>query len=226
MAKQQKHVTPKGVAIFPHLNTPDTKFDRDGAYNVTLKLHEGDDGVQKLLDMIDEATDTAYQNALKDIKSAKTRREIEKQVPYDYEEDEDTGERTGYVLFKFRRKASGVDDNGKRWKATIPMFDAKKNPVTEQVGGGSVIRVSFHMAEYYVAGQKKAGVSMRIAGVQVLELKSFGVDADSLGFDEEDGFESSGEVDAGESGEQDEPEREREPGEDDEPEDENESPDF
>ena len=33
-------VTPRGTAVFPHLNTPDTKFDENGVYSTKLALSD------------------------------------------------------------------------------------------------------------------------------------------------------------------------------------------
>ena len=36
--KKQQIVTPRATAVYPWLNTPDTKFNADGEYKVTLKM--------------------------------------------------------------------------------------------------------------------------------------------------------------------------------------------
>ena len=48
------------------------------------------------------------------------------------------------------------------------------------------------MAPYFVEGQAVCGVSLRIEGVQVIELVSGsgGRSADAMGFGEEEGFEA------------------------------------
>ena len=35
---QEKIVSPKGIAVYPWLNRPDTKFSADGDFKVTLKV--------------------------------------------------------------------------------------------------------------------------------------------------------------------------------------------
>lgn len=46
-------VTPKGLAVYPHLSKPDTKFNKDGVYTTKLKL-EGEPA-EVLAKTIDDA---------------------------------------------------------------------------------------------------------------------------------------------------------------------------
>ena len=41
-ANQIKIVTPRAIAVYPWLNRPDTKFNPDGDYKVTLKIEAED----------------------------------------------------------------------------------------------------------------------------------------------------------------------------------------
>ena len=53
--KNVRITTPTGVAQWPRLNEPDTKFDKDGVYSVGLRLPKDDAGelistISKVLD--------------------------------------------------------------------------------------------------------------------------------------------------------------------------------
>ena len=58
MAKNQRVqiVSPKGTAVYPWLNRPDTKFSDDGEYKVTLKIsaEEAQPLIQKLDKMLED----------------------------------------------------------------------------------------------------------------------------------------------------------------------------
>lgn len=38
MAKKKKFVTPAGIAVFPRLNRPDTKYNEYGTYSADLRI--------------------------------------------------------------------------------------------------------------------------------------------------------------------------------------------
>ena len=57
--KKQQIVTPKATAVYPWLNTPDTKFNVDGEYKVTLKI--GSEDAQPLIKKIGEVIED-YRN--------------------------------------------------------------------------------------------------------------------------------------------------------------------
>lgn len=206
-----KGITPAGIAVYPRLNEPDTKFDPNGTYSVRLKLT--DEEAAPLIDIIDKLIDEAFEEAVEEAKTPAAKKKIKRaDVPYKAEED-DQGEPTGYTLFNFKRKASGVTKEGKAWAYTCPVFDAKLKPVDltkVQIGGGSTIVVSYSAVPFNVPALG-VGASLRLEAVQLLDLKEWGAkDASSFGFGVSDGFEAeevsteaqvfSGEGDVDESG--------------------------
>lgn len=180
--------TPRGVAVWPRLNKPDTKFDADGVYQLALKL-EGKDAAafKKLVDeRVAESFKTAKEDNKKAAKTIKTRH------PYEAETDDD-GNETGATLFRFKMKAVGKNGKtGETWKNTVKLYDAKGKPTKVMVGGGSSVKVSFNPRPYYMASNKEAGITMDLLAVQIIELVQGGT-AESYGFEEEDGgFEDDG----------------------------------
>jgi hypothetical protein len=69
------------------------------------------------------------------------------------------------------------------------VYDAKKNlmPSSVAVGNGSVIKVAVEPFPYVMQSTKQVGVSLRLKGVQVIDLVEYGAPAASM-FDEEDGY--------------------------------------
>ena len=197
MAEQQKkkeiRITPAGVALYPRLNEPDTKFKPEGQYSVKLRL-EADDA-QELINLIDQLSDEAYEAALAEAKNEREKKKIKKaDAAYTAEEDED-GNETGCFLFNFKMTASGVSKKtGNEWTRVCPVFDAKRKPIdlkAVKIGGGSIVKVAYEASPFYTAALG-AGVSLRLEAVQVLELHEWGnKDASAFGFGDEDGFEAA-----------------------------------
>lgn len=97
-------------------------------------------------------------------------------LPYAYEEDKDTGERTGYVILRPNTTTKPA------------VVDAKKNPVSKPVFGGSIVKVIVKPSLYDTGSN--CGVKLYLNAVQVLQLASGGGDASM--FDEEDGYVDDG----------------------------------
>lgn len=106
----------------------------------------------------------------------------------------DDPENEGQYIVNFKMNASYKDKTSGKVKELKPaLVDAKKKTLNPKlkIGGGSQIRVSFQIIPFFTEAVGY-GISLRMGGVQVLELVEFsGNSAESLGFEEEDGFESS-----------------------------------
>ena len=164
-----KGVTEVGKAIYPHLNKPDTRFQKEGVYKVTLELSPVN--AKTLLKHIDDGLATAT----KDSKSNKTA-----QLPYKTDEN-------GNLQFNFKCKASGVSKTGQNWEQKPKVFDSKGTPISKDilVWGGTTMKVAYEIIPYS-NNMLGSGVSLRLKAVQVHELVSGGgASADSYGFKEE-----------------------------------------
>lgn len=188
--------TPKGVAVWPKVNEPDTKFDAAGVYQIKLRL-EGEEA-QALRTQLDEAI-AANLKTVKDENKGKKIKIAD--TPYALELDAEENE-TGAILFNFKMKASGKKKDGTTFTQKPLLFDALAKPLAadKRVGGGSVVKVGYEVNPFYVAAVG-AGVSLRLKAVQVLELREFGGDAASFGFTAEEAEEAdmSEAVDAAET---------------------------
>lgn len=201
-----KVMTPDGIARFPWLNKPDTKYNKDGDYSTGVVLSAAD--AQPIIDKLQEAADKAYNEAIemltekvateKGEKKAKAKKALEtierSELPAKPEYDDD-GNETGNVILTFKMKATRKVDDGSGGTKTIKvapkLFDAAGNeiPNNTPVWGGSIISVAGSVNGYYIPGTNTAGANLRMAAVQVVKLNSgSGGSAESYGFGKKDGY--------------------------------------
>jgi hypothetical protein len=200
MADKIKHyngITPKGVAKFPRLNKPDTKFNAAGVYSVKLVLSEED--ATPLMEAINTEAQKAFDAEVERLNKAGKKALATKlklaDPSYEPEVDAD-GEETGNVVFNFKTNASFVNKQGETIHKEVTMFDAKgvklEGKKRAEIWGGSELKVAFALMPYANAATKTVGVSQRLNAVQVLKLVSGGgASAESYGFGKEEGFEAS-----------------------------------
>lgn len=171
-----KVVSPRGIAVYPWLNKPDTKFNEAGEYRVRLKLEPGqeaDDFIEKLEAIHAQSVETAKkENPGKKIKVA--------DLPI-------TEDETGAKLVTFKLKASGLRKDGTPFTQKPALFDSKLNPLPEGVvvGGGSTLQISAEAAPFYTA-IVGAGITLRLKAVKVSKLVEFGSGAAASGFEADD----------------------------------------
>lgn len=158
--------SPKGVAQWPHLSKPSTNFNKDGTYEVDLILDPADPEVQNFVASLEELRDAKCPGG---------------QFPVKEQFGKDKKTPTGMLQVKFRSSFRPA------------LFDSRRNPLSPdiQIGSGSVIRVAYTENVYGpVKGSPQGGLNLYLVGVQVLELVEYvGKDAESLGFEEEEGYE-------------------------------------
>jgi hypothetical protein len=196
-------VSPRGRAEYPYLNpkSPDTKFKKGGEWHVKLVSDINDEQAVALKKTIDATQAETFKKAkaahakalsattdtakLKKLKAVKV--ELCEDLPYHVDEAE------GTITFSFKKKASGERQDGTKWKSNLPLFDAKGAPITKdiRIGGGSELKVSYEEPEGFFNPKLGAGVTLRMEGVQILVLREWSRDAASMGFQPEEGFDSS-----------------------------------
>lgn len=187
--KLPQHISPKGVFMYPKLTTPDTKYKAEGEFSVKLLVPASE--AQSLMDLTDvaaaESLAEAKENAGTPVKSKKWET---KYLPYEIEEDDD-GNETGNVLFKFSSKASGVTKDGKPWKRKgVSLVDASGKPMRSvDVWGGTVGYIAFKFIKYAPTPQVGASVKFQLDAAQIVKLVQGGErDGASFGFAAEEGF--------------------------------------
>lgn len=187
-----RYVTATGIAVYPHLTKPDTKFNADGDYKVSLRLPAGSqlktakgESCGTFEDFITQQCEAELQKA-KDEGKAKARQE----EPFEIDEE------TGDIKVNFKLGAKVTTKSGESFTQKPMIVDSKGKPFKgDYVGGGSKIKISFETIPYFMASTKVASVSLRMKAVQILELATGGPSYESAGFEIEDGFDASGEED-------------------------------
>lgn len=184
--------TPRGVLIFPHITKPDTKYVKpDGEYHTKFALPAEESSTQAFIKRLEEVLQKYIDENPDDLKPAVLKKAGRDDL---YEEElDDEGEETGRLIFKFKLKAV-VETKDKRWEQCPRLFDAKAQPIEEEINPwtGTEGKCSLELFPYFMQNTKNFGISMRLKAVQILELKSgSGPGAGDFGFGaEEDGYTS------------------------------------
>ena len=168
-------VTPVGTAIYPWLNTPDSRFG-DPTYKVNLRL-TGEDAT-KFIAQVDAIKEEAKAHlGVNDLV-----------VPIVPALDDDKNEIPGAFDVKTKAKAFFKQSDGSMVENNLTIVDAQKNPMDESAGtiwGGSKIKLALNVGA--VATSIYQGLMLRINAVQVIELVTGG-QGGANAFDKEDGF--------------------------------------
>lgn len=180
-SNNNRFTTPKGLAQYPSIKTPDTKFNPEGAYKVNLVM-EDDEKTNALVSKLEAILEDFYEND-DDVLYAisKGRKVVTQDI---YEKDEE-----GRIVMKFKQKAVITKKDGSKIPVKIRQFDSKGKPIDVNIGRDSVIKVSFTANPYYMPSTRTCGLSLRLLAVQVISLNEFGdASASSYGFEEEEGY--------------------------------------
>ena len=174
---QTTNISEIGEAIYPHLNKPDVRFSEAGEYKVTLKVAKSD--ATEMLKLYNKAIEDSLKLAEQNQKGKGI-----KNAPKPFTEEDN------FVFFKFKMKATGVNQKTKEKFSQRPqLFDAKKNPIplSTLIWGGSKMRVAYNLVPYYTP-MLGAGITARLKAVQVISLVE---GKDSNLFSKEDGYETT-----------------------------------
>lgn len=141
MATSKKtFTTPKGTAVYPHLNRPDYAFNSDGVF--TTKLRVPADQAKTLMDTVRAVAQDEFG---KKATSAK--------LPWAIE---DSGEVVFLAKSKFKSKF--MDSSGK-------LIAERQVP---EIYGGSVLKMAGTLYAWNAGGNY--GVSLQLGGIQIVTL--------------------------------------------------------
>ena len=204
--------TPRGIAHYPRLNDPDTKFHAPGIYKADIRLT--DEQAQPLISQIQEWAREKMGEELpvseSIIKKKGKFRPNEDNNVFQPDFDRETGEMTGDWVFMLRCKNQLYKDKKtgeeKLWDRRPKIFSASGKPANKaKVGGGSEMAVVY---EVYV-GEISTGepyMALQPVAVQVYKLvewakseasaADYGLEAEE-GWDPEDDFADDMEDDNG-----------------------------
>ena len=180
MNENLKLTSPKGTFVYPHLNKPDTKFNADGEYKVTLSLTSEE--ATPLLKTLEEQISLSKSEAEEKAKGKKLK---VADPPYVVNEED------GNYHFKFKLKARVKSSKtGNEWEQKPAIFDSQLKPFSldKQIWGGTQGKISFEVVRYFVA-TTGAGITLRMKAVQIIDLvEGSGGDGTKHGFNTEDGY--------------------------------------
>ena len=168
-------VTPVGTAVYPWLNTPDTRFG-EPTFKVNLRL-EGEEA-KAFIAQVDAIKEEAKAHlGVNDLV-----------VPIVPALDDDKNEIPGAFDVKTKAKAFFKQSDGSMVENNLTIVDAQKNPYDAANGaiwGGSKVKLALNIGA--VSTSIYSGLMLRINAVQVLDLVTGG-QGGANAFDKEDGF--------------------------------------
>ena len=164
--------TPVGIARFPSLNRPDTKFSEVGVYKVNLELSSED------AEPFVKQVEALFADFLAD-KKRELKKDKLKLHPAPWEEND------GMTQLKLKVPAMGKNkETGEEYSRKPTLFDASGKEEDVNIGGGSKLKVAVVPYCWYTASLG-AGVTLQPKAVQVLDLVTWGGGgtAETYGFD-------------------------------------------
>lgn len=170
-------VSPVGVADYPYLNKPDTKFNATGVYHCKLVLDYDDAEAQEFTSKLAEAADAEYQAA---VKAANGKRVKQADAPFYVAEYQG---RQAFIV-KAKLNASGVNSKTKQPFTQAPrLFNADGSQLGENdlIFSGSKVRLNIEVVPF-TSASIGSGVSLRLRDVLVVE-RSKGNNAGGSPFD-------------------------------------------
>ena len=175
--------TPKGKAVWPRIDTPDTKFDEDGFYICKLHVSEGDFKAFEAL--VKPKLDAAYKEECSRQGKDKIRMAASSPLRIN---DEGDHEIYAKQKAKVHTKSKGT------LEFTIAAVDSQGKKIDmPKIGSGSTLKMAVEVNTWFVPSQG-FGYTLRLRAVQVLDLIEYGGGDSSFGFGAEaDGYVGSGE---------------------------------
>ena len=177
--------TPKGKAIYPRINEPDTKFNVDGVYSAKIHVTEGE--YKAFKGTVDAWFALEYKKLCEENGNKKLRESMS--CPLSITEDGDYQIYAKQVAKKQTKKGELT--------FTVAIFDSKGAKMTDapSIGSGSILKLAVEPYAWY-SPTVGAGYTLRLKAVQVIELCEYGDKTnDNFGFSSE----ASGYVNNGES---------------------------
>jgi len=164
--------TPAGIARFPSLNRPDTKFSEVGVYKVNLEMSSAD--AEPFIKQIEALFAEFLADKKRELKKDKL-----KLHPAPWEDND------GLVQLKLKVPAMGKNkETGEEYSRKPTLFDATGKEEDVNIGGGSRLKIAVVPYCWYTASLG-AGITLQPKAVQVLDLVTWGNGgtAEAYGFD-------------------------------------------
>ena len=181
---ETKHMKIQGTALWAKVMEPDTKFVPEGQYTIKVVMP-----VTEAAELCEQLDSYATQKLAEVVKEQPKLKAVLSTTPaYTTEYDED-GNDTGNVMFNCKLKAVQVLRDGTKRVQKPFVCDSKVKPINPDtlIGNGSKVIVKVQPNPYMMPATKTVGVSLKMLGVQVIDLVEYGMPTTNL-FDEEDGY--------------------------------------
>jgi hypothetical protein len=173
--------TPAGIARYPRLNSPDTKFSEEGQYKVDLEMSAED--AEPFLKQIEAMFAEFLSAKLAEINNKLVMEGLPKKAKLKQHAAPWT-DNDGMVQLKLKVKATGKGKDGETYTRQPKLFDASGQITNENIGGGSKLKVAVVPYFWYTASLG-AGITLQPKAVQILDLVTWssGGSAESYGFE-------------------------------------------
>lgn len=174
----------KGTAQWAKVFEPDTKFVPEGQYTIKVTLP-----VSEAAELCEQLDSLANQKLAEVVKEQPKLKAVLSTTPAYTVEYDDDGNDTGNITFNCKLKAVITRRDGAKTAQKPIVVDAQRTPMRGDtlIGNGSKVIVAIDPIPYMMPATKTVGVSLRMKGVQVIELVEYGTSAASI-FDEEEGY--------------------------------------
>ena len=173
--------TPAGVAFYPHVVTPNTKFDENGVFDCKLHVSEGDYNSFEL--KVNDIVNAAYEAEC--AKQGKKKLKVFEKKPLRVNDDGD------FEIYA-KQKHKILTSKGETLVFSVALYDSTGQKISDEpkIGSGSRLRLGVEVAPYYT-DMIGFGYTLRLKAVQLLDLKEY---SGKFGFtSEEDGYVGTGE---------------------------------
>lgn len=194
----EKLTLPAGRARWIAVNKPLTTHKPEGEYSVDVVLTP--EQAKPLIAKFEELAKIEGIAASKDdkfklaLKKARSKAKDDKLMPGKtlpiVPELDAEGNETGNFVARCKQKGQYTRKDQSIQNVVITIVDSNRKPMKANLGKGSLVRVATAVVPYFSAGLLKYGVSLRIEGVQVIELVEYrgGADVNTMFNDEEGGY--------------------------------------
>lgn len=194
--------SPKGVMKYAHLNKPDTRYDSDGVFSVTVLFDKTAPAVVKMIAALDKLHAAALADAEEkwaEIKPAAKKKLAQKKITepmlmdYYAEELDDNDEPTGNIEMRFKTKSQFTSrKTGQVVKKVIPFYDGKGQMIHEKkrplIYGGSEGAVDFGTAPVFIPSSGEAYLAFYLNSVMISKLVTSGSAGGGWDADEDSDF--------------------------------------
>lgn len=168
--------TPLGELVFPWLNEPDTRYNKDGGtYQTLISIPETE--CQDLVAQLERIRDAEFATLDPQKAQSYSKKDVFEleftRPPKDATEEEKEAfvpEPTGNYLFKTKMYKIVRPKNKDAFEQSPILIDRDESAVTVPIWGGTKARIRGQVVPWQNAAQKQVGVTLRLKAVQVFEL--------------------------------------------------------